>query len=63
METRGPTEICPECGGVMRLAWTVPGIAQHPELRSFKCEKCGDVVTKSADGKGSEETPPERARR
>ena len=54
MDTLGPTEICPECGGPMKLAWTVPGIAHHPELRSFKCQQCGEVLTKSANDKAGD---------
>jgi hypothetical protein len=52
-------EVCPECGGTMKLAWIVPGIAHHPELRSFKCERCGEVVTKSVDA----DPPPEPNKR
>jgi len=43
------TEICPACGNPMRLAAVVPRVAGHPELRSFKCMSCNEVITKPVD--------------
>jgi hypothetical protein len=38
----------------MRLARTIPALAGHPELRSFECRDCREVLTEpSAD----EQTP------
>jgi hypothetical protein len=34
----------------MRLIRVLPAVAGHPELHSFKCDGCGEVVTT--------ETPP-----
>lgn len=36
---------CPSCGGQMRLCRVTPAFAKLPELLSFRCVDCGDVVT------------------
>jgi hypothetical protein len=40
---------CPSCGGVMRLVHIVPRLGTHPELRSFRCSDCDEVVTRADD--------------
>lgn len=40
---------CPRCGGEMQIVLIVPAVARHPELTSYACRACGDVVTR-ADG-------------
>ena len=32
----------------MRLVRVTPAVAGHPELRSFKCSGCGEVLTTEA---------------
>jgi len=34
---------CPACGAVMSLESTLPGLGGLPELKTFKCEVCGEV--------------------
>src|SRR5579872_3090658 len=34
---------CPACGKLMRLANVVPAFAGHAEIRSYKCDSCGEV--------------------
>jgi hypothetical protein len=36
---------CPKCRQPMTLAHVVPRLAVHPEIRSFACRPCGEVVT------------------
>jgi predicted RNA-binding Zn-ribbon protein involved in translation (DUF1610 family) len=40
---------CPRCGDEMQIVLVVPAVARHPELTSYACRACGDVVTR-ADG-------------
>jgi hypothetical protein len=40
-----PVVDCPACGKLMRLAYVVPAFAAHAEIRSFKCDSCGEVRT------------------
>jgi hypothetical protein len=40
---------CPACGGRMRLVHIVPRLRAHPELRSFRCAVCDEVVTRADD--------------
>jgi len=40
---------CPACGGGMRLVHSVPRLGAHPELRSFRCTVCDEVVTHADD--------------
>ena len=44
-----PMPACPVCGNGMRLAHTVPRLGAHPELRSFRCTVCDEVVTQADD--------------
>jgi hypothetical protein len=39
--------ICLSCGKAMRLARTIPGIGELPELRTYDCNACGVVFTES----------------
>jgi hypothetical protein len=39
-----PVQSC-HCGQPMKLIKTVPRIASFPELRTFRCQKCGHVET------------------
>jgi uncharacterized Zn finger protein len=39
--------LCPSCGGAMSLARVLPKFGPHPELRTFKCEACGEVDTRA----------------
>lgn len=34
---------CPACASVMSLESTLPSLGGLPELRTFKCERCGEV--------------------
>jgi DNA-directed RNA polymerase subunit RPC12/RpoP len=40
---------CPACGSRMRLVHVVPRLGAHPELRSFRCTACDEVVTSADD--------------
>jgi rubredoxin len=41
--------ICLSCGKAMRLARTISGIGEPPELRTYECKACGVVLfTESA---------------
>jgi len=40
-----PTLTCPRCGKPMRLARSIPGIGALPELLTFACKECGEVIT------------------
>jgi hypothetical protein len=44
-----PTLLCPDCGKPMRLARTIPGIGALPELLTFECKPCAEVITKAKD--------------
>jgi hypothetical protein len=39
--------ICLSCGKAMRLALTIPGIGELPELHTYDCKACGVVFTES----------------
>ena len=39
---------CPACAKTMRLARVTPAVAGHPELHSFECDGCGEVLTSEA---------------
>jgi hypothetical protein len=41
--------VCPACGSGMRLVHIVPRLGAHPELRSFRCTVCDEVVTSAED--------------
>lgn len=45
MKTDQATPHCPDCGKPMLPARSVPRLGGLPELRTFKCENCGAVVT------------------
>ncbi len=36
---------CPSCAGTMRLVRVTPRLGADPELHTFRCVECGDVVT------------------
>jgi hypothetical protein len=36
---------CPQCSGDMVLARIFPRFSPHPELRTFQCIDCGQMVT------------------
>jgi len=36
---------CPKCRKPMRLARITPALAHHPELHSYECLSCREVVT------------------
>lgn len=36
---------CPECGTVMLLARVTPAFWALPELHTFRCPRCGNVIT------------------
>jgi predicted RNA-binding Zn-ribbon protein involved in translation (DUF1610 family) len=36
---------CPVCGSAMKLARIIPKLGGLPELRTFQCASCGEVVT------------------
>lgn len=36
---------CPACASPMKLARVIPAVAGHPELRSFECADCREVLT------------------
>lgn len=38
----------PACTQPLQLVRVTPAIAGHPELRSFKCADCGEVITAEA---------------
>ena len=40
---------CPKCGGEMRVTLVVPRLGSHPELTSYTCNACNEVVT-TVDG-------------
>ena len=44
-----PTMICPHCGKPMRLAQVIPALGALPELLTFECKPCGEVITKAKD--------------
>jgi hypothetical protein len=41
---------CARCGGLMVVAYSVPKLGPHPEIRSFKCPACGEVETHIIEG-------------
>lgn len=36
---------CPVCAKPMRLVRVAPAVAGHPELRSYECVDCREVLT------------------
>jgi len=40
---------CPECGALMLLAKTTPSLCALPELQTFRCSRCGTVMTWEID--------------
>jgi hypothetical protein len=46
--------VCRSCGGVLRVARTVPGTNGFVELKTFSCRECSLWITESADkGRGT----------
>jgi hypothetical protein len=45
MSPNDPPPTCPHCGASMQLARVTPRAFGHPELRSFECRACREVVT------------------
>jgi hypothetical protein len=41
----GEAPPCERCGKSMELANTVPAVAGHPEICSYRCAECGNVVS------------------
>jgi transcription elongation factor Elf1 len=41
---------CPACGALMAFVATVPKLGGLPELRTFNCEVCGEVITNEVEG-------------
>jgi DNA-directed RNA polymerase subunit RPC12/RpoP len=41
-----PLPTCPKCDSQMRVTWVLPRLASHPEVTSYTCSACGEVVTK-----------------
>lgn len=39
--------VCTQCGGRMRLARILPQIGVYPELRTFECGRCAQVMTEA----------------
>ena len=40
---------CPRCGAPMQLKRVVPRVSVHPELRSFECRACREVITQTVE--------------
>jgi len=40
---------CPKCGQRMQLVRIIPGSFSIPELRSFACRPCKEVITKACE--------------
>jgi hypothetical protein len=47
MSERAP-QLCPACENPMQLSRVTPAVAGHPELHSFQCAACGEVLTTEA---------------
>ena len=43
-----PAPRCACSDQTMKLVRTVPGVGSFPELRTFRCERCGHVETVEA---------------
>jgi transposase-like protein len=41
---------CPACGALMEVVATVAKSGGMPELQTFKCEVCAEVITKEVEG-------------
>jgi hypothetical protein len=46
-----PIPICPRCEGPMRLERVTPRLGANPELRTYVCQPCHEVLTFSDDGR------------
>lgn len=44
-----PTLMCPRCGKPMRLARTIPRLGALPELLTFECKLCAEVITREEE--------------
>ena len=49
MKTNQIAPRCPDCGKPMLFQRSLPKLAGLPELRTFKCEICGAVVTEEVE--------------
>ncbi len=49
MEESAPVHDCPSCGDPMQLARVTPKLGPHPALLTFRCDGCGEVLTKEGD--------------
>jgi len=41
---------CHSCGGLMVVAYVIPKLGPHPEVRSFKCPACDAVEAHVTEG-------------
>jgi len=51
-DNRGSEAALPVCGcdrTALQLVSKTPRVGPYPELRTFRCSTCGDVVTVEAD--------------
>jgi hypothetical protein len=46
---RESAQFCPECGAIMMLARVTPKFLVLPELHSYRCAKCGNIMTWEVD--------------
>jgi len=45
MDDTHPNLDCPACGEAMSLARVTPKLGPHPDLFTFECGGCGEVLT------------------
>ena len=55
MTSDGPVQDCPTCGDTMQLARVTPKLGPHPDLLTFRCDACGEVMTTVGDGDSGQE--------
>jgi hypothetical protein len=48
-ESPMPLRYCSNCGTVMLLARVTPALLSLPELHTFRCPRCGQVMTWEID--------------
>jgi C4-type Zn-finger protein len=44
-EDQEETPNCPECGGDLEIAWTIPQIGHLREICTFKCTECKSLFS------------------
>jgi ssDNA-binding Zn-finger/Zn-ribbon topoisomerase 1 len=44
-EDRKDGRPCPKCGGTMELVRTPPRLGAFPELKTYWCDGCDEVIT------------------